>query len=792
MTPDLKVVAQDGSPMLTAKVRIYYRDSPHPMITNLMGQLAMSVLLVGFYSPNSNQRMVEVMSGLGQRTMSTIAVAIQELESLDQRMAELGVDQELTAEPDTSDLKPPRGSSVERDPDLEREAQLIEANREIKQLNAKISTLTTDLERSRNRVSTLEEELVESRLMLDGRGRKELEDDDFEHMRSEVMRDRTYIAELESSLASEKALVSSQERQLERLKADSDTKQDLRDELQLVKAERDELSQKAKANENLRKKIHTLQEQQKANESLRQDLQLAQEQLQQTEGLRERCAALEKANKENVQTIANGEQSLFEEKGRRTRVEHENNVLLRQLEQARELQTRAEDWRKELEERVRELESNGHAARGGSLEDELGTEDATETSEEPPRALTDSIFTSETIMLQQKVEILSSRLRSIEKQYLDLLQENLGLKSDMKAKTEDDESQRYVNAPDARWCFDMLEGLGESGIADIHLCSSPFLEQNERLEATEIELREMQRRFREKELENAELRNELSKSKTERPPLETSADPSGASSNADPGSDGNSEVQNLRANHESLLASYDALQKHSKGLETSLDEKSSLLRTALIDHDELPEGLIELRSAELLKEIREQIENVTSAPLDDRSKVLETTASCLAERLERGQMAVEAAKKVGDLRLPQSNTRSASSSSFAWSATLKTPPSSTSKSASYRRDSVMSSRPLSVFSATSNSASTLSSKKKPGWGFKSWRASWSKAPQGAENAKPLSSAASQAGAPKSAPAAGMRLPAAPARTANPFESPHHRRLSLSPRTRQQQPEHALT
>ena len=112
MTPDLKVVAQDGSPMLTAKVRICYRDSPHPMITNLMGQLAMSVLLVGFYSPNSNQRMVEVMSGLGQRTMSTIAVAIQEMESLDQRMAELGVDQELTAEPDTSDLKPPRGLSV--------------------------------------------------------------------------------------------------------------------------------------------------------------------------------------------------------------------------------------------------------------------------------------------------------------------------------------------------------------------------------------------------------------------------------------------------------------------------------------------------------------------------------------------------------------------------------------------------------------------------------------------------------------------------------------------------------
>jgi protein HOOK3 len=41
--------------------------------------------------------------------------------------------------------------------------------------------------------------------------------------------------------------------------------------------------------------------------------------------------------------------------------------------------------------------------------------------------------------------------------------------------------------------------------------SRPFLEQNEKLQATETELQDLQRQFREKELENAELRNELSK-----------------------------------------------------------------------------------------------------------------------------------------------------------------------------------------------------------------------------------------------------------------------------------------
>jgi hypothetical protein len=41
----------------------------------------------------------------------------------------------------------------------------------------------------------------------------------------------------------------------------------------------------------------------------------------------------------------------------------------------------------------------------------------------------------------------------------------------------------------------------------------PFLEQNEKLQATETELEEFQRRLREKGLELAELRNELNKSK---------------------------------------------------------------------------------------------------------------------------------------------------------------------------------------------------------------------------------------------------------------------------------------
>jgi septal ring factor EnvC (AmiA/AmiB activator) len=54
----------------------------------------------------------------------------------------------------------------------------------------------------------------------------------------------------------------------------------------------------------------------------------------------------------------------------------------------------------------------------------------------------------------------------------------------------------------------------------------PFLEQNEKLQATETELEEFQRRLREKDLELAELRNELNKSKPNLCPLMFFADQS--------------------------------------------------------------------------------------------------------------------------------------------------------------------------------------------------------------------------------------------------------------------------
>lgn len=585
MVPDIKTGARDGSMMLIAK-------------------LTMAVLLASLYSEKSNQRMIQRMGELGNKNAETIADAIKDMQALDQRMAALGVDQELTPEPNLSGYRTPTravsgaGSMIDRDSGLEQEAQLVEANKDRQVLRTKVTKLQEQLDASKSRISQLEEDLVEARLHLDDHGPHRASSDEVEKLRHDLTRERQYIEGLESDLQNAKDIVDSQKRRLERYTSDDGSKQELRDQLQMVRAERDELAQKAKANENLKKKIQSLTLETKNLETLRQDFQQTRERLQDLEAIEERCFALEKVNKENGQTIVQCEQSIFEEKGKRTRVEHENLLLMKQLEQTRDLQYKAEDARQELEDRIRVLESATHATRGGSLEDELtggDSPDNLDVSLSLPTPV-DGRVTSDAIALQQKVDILNARIKSLETGILQQMQENLGLRSDM-TTDNDDESQR------------------------------PFLEQNERLQAAEAEIQELQRRLREKDLQTAELQNEVIKR-----------------------SDASEENKDtsLRAEHDTLLALQQKLNQKLQDLELANDEKTSLLRVALLDRDNLTPELIEIMKAELLQRIKEQIEKVILAPPEFRTGVLETEATGIATTVMESQAALDNAKK--DLR----------------------------------------------------------------------------------------------------------------------------------------------
>ncbi|KAJ9641784.1 hypothetical protein H2199_004997 [Coniosporium tulheliwenetii] len=598
MSPNLKAIAIEGSKNETIKVGALTRFTFERRLTEIIPQLTRIIVLASMYSRKTNARMGQVLIGLGPKVSRVVAKAIQQAEALEKSMVESGVEHDTSSEFDNStDSESPSrtGPAIERDPELEREERLIQAQKENQELGSKILSLTAELTQMRNQISTLEEELAESKLHLDQKSRAAYDDQAIEQLEHRAQRDKDYIVELESDLANSKAQVDNQERLLGRLKADAATKRDLRDELQLIKIERDDLLQKAKMNENLKKKIQGLQEQEKANSTLRADLADAMSQLEDLQRIRDRCAALEKANEENCVTIANGEQEIFDSKRAKKQLEHELRVLQGKAEQRLEMQIRAEETVRDLQQRLREAEAASapvpdslgneleHAARTEQLEDRL-VESETLLHwnrllmlhyRKDPKQTTSSVA-ADGILLHQKLDMLEARCKRLEEQYLDVYQENLGLQDALK------------------------EGPKEDNVEN----SQPFIRQRDQLHAANTELAELKAKYYASIAEVADLKHKLTKAK----PAANGAETLNEKTDAD--------FKVLTTNHEELLASQVELEKHAKGLQTELEEKSSLLRHALLSREAVVKEPRETRQTEQLKLITQRLDAVRTAPAE--------------------------------------------------------------------------------------------------------------------------------------------------------------------------------
>lgn len=397
-----------------------------------------AVLLAAMYSEASNQRLL-IVEKVGPKGAMAIAGAIQEMEELDQRLGDMEPDAETGSEVDHSldSEVMARSNSYERDPELEREEKLIQALQEKRRLEEKLADLTEDLKDSQDKCHSLEEELEESNYRSDKGRRTTMDEKSLQQLTIQVDRDKDYIVKLETDLQDANSKLEQQERQLEKLKGDSQDKQDLRDELQLIKNERDELRQKTKANENLRKKIQALQEQERSSANLRRDLQGAQEQLQETDDLKDRCAALEKANEENAKTIANGEQEIFDQKTAKEQLKYELKVLSQRFEQTRDMLTTAQENIKELEDHAQDSQSTGESGDLDDLDTELNAEAGNIDDAEKRAAKRKSMVahaSADSIVLQQNLSISSASVARLEQRCLDLLQENLGFKAVLEDK----------------------------------------------------------------------------------------------------------------------------------------------------------------------------------------------------------------------------------------------------------------------------------------------------------------------------------------------------------------------
>lgn len=104
----------------------------------------------------------------------------------------------------------------------------------------------------------------------------------------------------------------------------------------------------------------------------------------------------------------------------------------------------------------------------------------------------------------------------------------------------------------------------------------------------------------------------------------------------------------MQKEHERLLVLQERTNDRLRELELANAEKAGLLRAALLDRENLPPELLELKRAETIQQMRERIESVIKAPPETQPKVLDATSSEIAETVLSSEAALDKAKKVSN------------------------------------------------------------------------------------------------------------------------------------------------
>lgn len=567
--------------------------------------------------------MILVFDRLGTKTAIAIAQCISSMEQADQKLAEAASAQQTDTESDMERVSSPEPSMVktrkrsmrgtksgdQRDPQLEHEERLIRAHTRIKQLEEYGADLAADLDQSRKEAEGLEKEVKGLNYQLEHGGNNAVDDEALEALRQRSLQDKDNIAQLEVELEEARQEIEGQEKQLDRLGRESEAYHKQQDELELLRTERDELRQQSKANENLKKKIQTLQDSDKSAETLRQEVSTAQQELQALRPLKQKVATLQKMNEENAKTIQNGEQEIFDQKTTRRRLDHELRMLNRQAESAKERHRLDQDQIREQEEKIRGLETGTAGAETKeptSLDDEFTSQDKALTDAKAENTQLKSELEKlreaqakagaeeqETATDQSAYDLLRTRCEKLEKQYLEVYQENLGLESAAK----DEESQPFVQLRDKVKQESEGRLAAEKKLFDIEV----------QLADTRLKLQSADAKY-----------SAVGKDKDE----------------------AIKELQHAASYENEILHTENTrLLEHLRTFEGDLDEHQSLLKHALLDKDALLKQEKDSRFENELKLITEQLRAVVDGP--DRT---DDVALRLTQRVEQSRNQASAAE----------------------------------------------------------------------------------------------------------------------------------------------------
>ncbi|KAF2755103.1 hypothetical protein EJ05DRAFT_513418 [Pseudovirgaria hyperparasitica] len=594
VTPDLKAIADGGAP-------------PHTM------QMLKVVVYMAVISPVSVQRQLAQFEKLDKNSSSSLIDMIKDMDESDTKLAVSGADRDATSDIGTPASRPASRNElgdnrepIERDRELEYEENLIQAKRRARGLEDQVHNLERELMESRTLIANLEEQVNDTRFSVEREIEEKRAKERLEQLSRKEMSDRNLIADLETELNEARGQLESQKRQIDRLNKDAESKQELRDEIQMLKVERDELGQKTKANENLKKKIQSLQDIERKYQSLLQDSEESRTRLDEFDKLQKRCDGLSQANNENGRMIQNLEQQLLTSEERRRILQQEKRFWDQETEEKKELYQRQVEENEELKAQIRDMHA-GAATQplSSNLDDELAGHDDSEVQPDTGKVDLSDEDSPGIFVLKQKLQQAEEQNERLKERWLKSVEDNQGLLNTI-------EKQKDVENSD------------------------PYVKQRNQLLSVEGQLESLRSDQMAAGVENAELRDKLSKN--------IGADATGEALDAAT----QERFDAVQCNLDKTIEEYKAVKQHYDSAVADLHDTKGLLHAviALKADDE------SLTESEIARILGDELEAIDSASKEERKILRQGFVNKVASQLQGSRERVEKVNK----RLEEAST----------------------------------------------------------------------------------------------------------------------------------------
>lgn len=299
-------------------------------------KLVKLVLLVAI-SCSTRAKYIQRMTSLSTSTQMTLMQLISEIQD---------------QVPESSDDKTASPSTPYKDPELHFEEQLANVmtendnhRREKEELQKELRDLHGRLARLQENNDTLQARLTraEDQVGIANSTDPSKQEASIKHLTSTLRQQEEVIASHEAAQIEFDRVSKEMKLTIEKLASSSSKYQRLRDDFDVLKAEKDSLARKANTAERYKQKLQASQSLEEENSELREELNEVREQLKSAQSARKLVAGLEVENEEYKRTLPKIEQDRHELQIVKQHLELDNSTLARRCELAEEQHARDEE-----------------------------------------------------------------------------------------------------------------------------------------------------------------------------------------------------------------------------------------------------------------------------------------------------------------------------------------------------------------------------------------------------------------------------------------------------------------